>query len=130
MKSNKIFLATFLSVLVISANYALAIEKTLSKTAAIALFTDKTFNGHQVIKDKKFRIYSASNGTHEVYFSNGKIKMKYWRINNRGEHCVSKRKGKGGRCSVVVSVGNGIYHKITNNEHTHTLSNFIEGNQN
>jgi len=119
-----IILGVFLGV-----NVGFAEEKPLSKEEVIALFSDKTFDGVQVIKDKEFRIYSSSNGEFEIEYSSGKTKSRYWRVNADGEHCVSKKEGKGGRCSVVISVGDGVYHKITNDEHTHTLNNFVSGNQ-
>ena len=104
-------------------------EKILNKEEAMALFKDKTFDGYQETKKKNFKVYSSQDGDHEVHFEGGKNISRFWRINEKGEHCVSKKKGKGGRCSTVKSLGNGVYHKITNDEHTHTLRNFKDGNQ-
>ena len=127
---KKIVIATMALGLFFSGiSVSLAEEKILNKEEAIALFTDKTFDGYQEIKEKKFKVFSASDGAHTVVFESGKTIDRYWRINDDGEHCVSKRQGKGGRCSVVKSVGNGVYHKITEGEHTHTLKNFVNGNQ-
>ena len=110
-------------------NVSMAGENILNKEEAVALFTNKTFDGYNEIKGKGFKVFSSSDGTHTVVFESGKTKHRYWRVNKDGEHCVSKRAGKGGRCSVVKSVDNGVYHKITEGEHTHTLKNFVSGNQ-
>ncbi len=123
------FIILLLSVFIMGINTSFAEERILSKEEVVTLFTDKTFDGIQVVKDKKFKMYSSPDGEFVIHYSNGKKKSRYWRVNNNGEHCVSKRKGKGGRCSVVKSVGGGVYHKITNDEHTHTLKNFVAGNQ-
>lgn len=128
MKINLIVIL-FLSVFVLGINTSYAEDKILSKEAVIALFKDKTFDGVQVVKDKEFKIYSSPNGKYEIHYPSGKEKSRYWRINNEGKHCVSKREGKGGKCSVVKSVGDGVYHKIRNDKHTHTLKNFVDGNQ-
>ena len=123
------FVTVVIAILSTGINVSMAEEKILNKEEAIALFTDKTFDGYQEIKKKNFKVFSASDGTHTVEFESGKTKYRYWRINDAGEHCISKREGKGGRCSEVKSVGGGVYHKITEGEHTHTLKNFVSGNQ-
>ncbi len=128
MKKNYLILL-LLSVFVMGINTSFAEDKILSKDEVVALFTDKTFDGIQVVKNKKFSTFSSSDGKFVIHYPNGKEKSRYWRVNNDGEHCVSKKEGKGGRCSVVKSVGGGVYHKITNDEHTHTLKNFVAGNQ-
>lgn len=125
----KAALVVLIGVFATGMNVSIAEEKVLSKEEAVALFKDKTFDGYQEVKGKGFRIYSAADGTHNVHFPGGKTKTRYWSINDEGEHCVSKSEGKGGRCSVVKAIGDGVYHKITEGEHTHTLKNFVDGNQ-
>jgi hypothetical protein len=95
----------------------------LSADEVKALFTDKTFDGYQEQKGFDFKVYSAPDGTHNL-IKKGKNKQKSWSVNDDGEHCVNSR------CSKVKDAGNGEYHKINNDgEHTHTLTNFRDGNQ-
>jgi len=104
----------------------------LSADQAKALFTNKTFDGIFLPKDKKFSAYEAADGTHNVYYPNKNkhSKNREWSISENGEHCTTNKKWTGLRCSHVKDAGNGEYHKInTDGEHTHTLSNFREGNQ-
>lgn len=99
------------------------------------LFTNKTFDGVFLPKDKKFSVYEESDGTHHVHYKNGKkSKGRTWWINDKGQHCTTnpkwKKKWPNGRCSHVVDAGNGEYHKINDKgKHTHTLFNFRDGNQ-
>lgn len=114
------------SIFTIIANSAYA-ENVLSADEAKALFANKTFDGYQEIKEKEFMVYSAADGTHTVHFSSGKVKVGTWSINDEGKHCVELSKL---RCTKVISVGDGTYQKIKDNgKHTHTLSNFRDGNQ-
>lgn len=110
-----------------SATPSSAEERTLSQAEAQELFSDKTFDGHQVVKNKDFRVFSSSDGQHTVHFANGKVKTGTWEVDDEGRHCVTLRKK---RCTKVVAVGDGVYHKKkANGKHTHTLSNFQAGNQ-
>ena len=43
-------------------------------------------------------------------------------------HCTSHPK-RGDNCKLIKHVGDGVYHGISDGQHTHTLSNFREGNQ-
>jgi hypothetical protein len=97
-----------------------------------ALFTDKTFDGVYLPKDKNFKAYEAPDGTHNVLRPSGKRdKNRTWSVNTEGQHCTTNPKWKTNpRCSYVTDAGNGEYHKINNDgEHTHTLTNFRDGNQ-
>ena len=97
--------------------------------------TDKTFNGVFLPKDKKYSAYEDPDGTHNVKRPNGKMdKGRTWFINDKGQHCTTnpkwKEKWPDGRCSFVKNAGNGEYHKFNNKgKHTHTFSNFRDGNQ-
>lgn len=103
----------------------------MSADDVTALFTDKTFDGVYLPKDKNFSAYEDPDGTHNVVRPNGKRdKGRTWSVNDAGQHCTTKKKWKEPRCSYVVDAGNGEYHKINNDgEHTHTLTNFRDGNQ-
>jgi len=101
-------------------------ERTLSKEEAQALFSNKTFDGVNEIKGKNFKVYSSADGVHTLKKANGQTKEASWRIDNRGRHCVEFSREK---CSKVVTEGDGVYKKISYGEHTHTLKNFVDGNQ-
>ena len=102
-------------------------EKALSKEQAIALFKDKTFDGFNEKKEKNFRVYSSADGEHTVTWPSGKTKKGTWHIDDDGRHCVELSKM---RCTQVFAVGGGVYHKKKDNgKHTHTLKNFVDGNQ-
>ena len=108
----------------------------LSDDELKTLFTDKTFDGVYLPKDKHFSVYEAPDGTHNVVRSNGKKdKNRTWFIKD-GKHCTTnpkwkkKPEWKDGRCSKVKDAGDGEYHKVSDDgEHTHTLTNFRDGNQ-
>ena len=92
------------------------------------LVSGKTFDGLNVRKDVRFHAYADPDGTHTVKLSNGKTQKRTWSVNDEGQHCVAK-KSKDPYCTHVKDMGNGQYHKINNDgKHTHTLTNFREGN--
>ncbi|OSM01623.1 hypothetical protein [Magnetofaba australis] len=104
----------------------------LDKEAAIKLFTDHTFDGVFVPKDKRFQAYEAPDGSHIVLRPNGKRdKGRVWSINDQGQHCTTSPKNADKlRCSSVLDMGGGVYHKVNaKGKHTHTLTNFRPGNQ-
>ncbi|WP_126456585.1 hypothetical protein [Sulfuriflexus mobilis] len=97
-----------------------------------ALFTDKTFDGLYLPKDKGFKAYEAPDGSHNVYYnkSGKRSKNRKWSVNEEGQHCTTSKKWPEPRCSYVKNAGDGEYHKINNDgEHTHTLTNFRDGDQ-
>ena len=97
-----------------------------------ALMSGKTFDGLYLPKDKKFQAYEDPDGTHNVYYpKKGKhSKNRKWSVNEKGQHCTTSKKWDGFRCTNVKDAGNGEYHKITDDgEHTHTLTNFRDGNK-
>ncbi len=104
-------------------------EEALTSDQVKALFTDKTFDAENLVKGRKHRIYSSAGGTMELASSKGNIKTRYWLVDDEGRHCVSRKKGEKGRCSVVIDMGGGVYKKITDGEHTHTLKGFADGDQ-
>ena len=119
---NKLLIAIITGLLAMTSQLVLA-EKVLSMDEAKALFTDKTFDGYNEKKGKSFRVYSSSDGTHVVQKKSGKIRKKTWKINDQGQHCVKDK------CADVIDVGGGVYHKKRTGKHTHTLKNFVDGNQ-
>lgn len=108
---------------------AVSAEEILNGDQVKTLFSNKTFDGQDVIKDRKYRVYSSTNATMKIVYSRGVTKTRYWLIDDKGRHCVSKEEGKKGKCSVVIGIGGGVYKKITNDKHSHTMKNYVDGNQ-
>jgi len=92
------------------------------------LISNKTFDAHNVAKDKNLKVFDSTDGQHLVYipWKDKTSERKWWLEENK--HCTSHPK-KGDSCKVIINMGNGIYHGITEGKHTHTLSNFRAGNQ-
>jgi len=92
-----------------------------------ALFTNKTFNIHNVAKDKNVKGYDSDDGTHLIYipWKDKTSERKWWIKDNM--HCTSHPK-RGDNCKLIKPVSDGVYHGISDGEHTHTLSNFRDGN--
>jgi hypothetical protein len=124
---NRIILLTIGLILVGLTNFAFA-DENLTGDQVKALFTDKTFDGESLRKNKNYRVFSSANGSMEIIYSSGKTKTRYWQVDDKGRHCVAKREGSKGRCSVVVNTGDGTYKKLTDDEHTHNMKNFTDGN--
>ena len=103
-------------------------EKELSADEVKALFTNKTFDVRNETKGKDLKGYDSEDGTHLIYIPwKDKIsKRKWWVEDNM--HCTSNPK-RGDSCKIMKDMGGGIYHGITDGKHTHTLSNFTDGNQ-
>ena len=103
----------------------------LTADQARALFTNKTFDGVYLPKNKAFKAYEDPDGMHNVLRPNGKRdKNRKWYVNDAGQHCTTNPKWKKARCSHVADAGNGEYHKYSDKgKHTHTLTNFRDGNQ-
>lgn len=102
-------------------------SKELSADEIKALFTNKTFDIHSVAKNKNLKGYSSEDGTHLVYipWKDKTSKRKWWIEGNK--HCTSHPK-RGNNCKVIKPMGDGVYHGISDGEHSHTLSNFRDGN--
>ena len=122
--SVKCFCNIVVSSLLLASPFTFAGEK-LSHEQAVALFTNVTFDGHNEKKGKDFKVFSSASGDHELLKGNGKRKNASWRINDDGQHCVTFKRES---CTDVISVGDGVYHKMKGDTHTHTLKNFTEGN--
>ena len=93
-----------------------------------ALFTNKTFDVRNEAKQKDLKGYDNADGEHYIYvpWKDKTFERKWWVEDNK--HCTSHPK-RGDSCKVMKPVGDGVYHGITDGEHTHTLKNFREGNQ-
>jgi hypothetical protein len=103
-------------------------SEPLSADDVKALFTNKTFDIHNVDKDKKLKGFDSAGGDHLDYISykDKTSKRKWWLEGNK--HCTSHPKLHD-NCKNIINIGKGVYHGITKGKHTHILSNFREGNQ-
>jgi len=92
------------------------------------LFTNKTFDIHNVQKDKHLKAYDGSDGEHIVYIPwKDKISnRKWWTDGNH--HCTSSPK-RDDRCKKMKDMGDGSYQGFADGQHVVTLSNFRDGNE-
>ena len=90
------------------------------------LFTNKTFDIHNIANDKNLQGFDSEDGKHLVYIphKDKTSKRKWWLDENK--HCTSHPK-RGDSCKLIKMVSEGVYHGITDGKHSHTLSNFRDG---
>jgi len=124
---------TCIMVLVLSSLTSVSFaDEFMSADQVKALMTNKTFDGIYLPKDKQFKVFEDADGTHNVYYpkKDKLVNNREWKVNEKGQHCTTHPKWDDYRCSHVKDAGNGEYHKINDDgEHTHTLTNFREGNK-
>lgn len=103
-------------------------EEYLTADQIKTLFTNKTFDIHNVTKNKRLNGYDDADGNHYVYipWKDKTSERKWWIEGNM--HCTSHPK-RGDNCKKMKDMGDGSYQGFSNGEHTHTLSNFRDGNQ-
>lgn len=106
-------------------NTALA-DEFLTEAEIKALFTNHSFDIRNEEKGKDLQGFDNDAGKHFIYVPwKDKIsKRKWW--TEGATHCTSHPK-RGDSCKQMKKAGNGVYHGITDGEHTHTLSNFRPG---
>ena len=91
-----------------------------------ALFTDQSWDIHNVVKDKNLEGYATANGEHHIYIPwKDKVSHRKWWLDG-DMHCTSHPK-RGDNCKKMKPMGEGVYHGISDGEHTHTLKNFKKG---
>ena len=121
MKLIKITVSTLL--LFSTSIYA---ENSLTEEQVKDLFTNKTFTVHNVKKNKTMKGYDDENGKHLIYIpKKDKLFERTWWIDSN-KHCTSNPK-RGDSCKTIVDMGNGVFNGYTDEQHTHTLSDFKEG---
>jgi len=104
-------------------------ERHLTKAQVIEVFTDVTFDGIYLPKNKSFTAYDAPDGTLVILRANGnKDTGRRWYVNDAGQRCATSPKWDEDRCFDVFDAGNGTYHQYRNGKHLHTLTNFRKGN--
>jgi len=123
-KLNRLFISCVVGFIVFLPNLVMAEGKTLSAIEIKTLFSGKTFDGHNVVKDKKYTAFSKASGM-MVHRNAKRTKEVAWTITDDGKHCVKFRSNY---CGTIVSMGGGVYHKIRDGSHINTLTNFRDGN--
>lgn len=90
------------------------------------LFSGQSWDVHNVVRDKNVEGYATADGEHHIYIPwKDKVSHRKWWL--EGDlHCTSHPK-RGDSCKKMKPVGDGVYHGITDGEHTHTLKNFKKG---
>jgi len=119
---KKIIIASFL----FSLTQIATADEFLTAEQVKSLFTNKTFDIHNIVKDKKLQGFDSDDGKHLVYIphKDKTSKRKWWLDGNK--HCTSHPK-RGDSCKLITMIKEGVYHGITDDKHTHTLSNFRDG---
>lgn len=110
----------------ISFNTALA-DEFLTEDEIKALFTNHSWDVRNEVKGKDFKGFANENGEHFIHNpKKGKTysTRKWW--TDGATHCTSHPK-RGDNCKQMKKMGDGVYHGISDGEHTHTLSNFRSG---
>jgi len=124
MINKRLVFALLLSLSLLTINPVLA-ATPLSADDVKALFSGKTFDGYNENIGKKFRVYSAPDGT-MIHQNAARTLEASWEVDDKAQHCgILMRR----ICGKIVPVGDGVYHKMQDGEHTHTLKNFLQGNQ-
>lgn len=127
---GKIAIGCFLTVCILASGMTVAADgRKLEKSEVVEQFTDVTFDGIYLPKNKTFVAYDAPDGKLEVLRSNGKRDQgRTWFVNDEGQRCATSPKRKEPRCFDLFDMGNGVYHQYENGKHLHTLSNLRSGN--
>lgn len=119
---KKIFLILFLFS---TLNISMA-DEFLTAEEIKTLFIDQSWNVHNVIKDKDLEGYANADGGHFIYIPwKDKVSERKWWIEGN-MHCTSHPK-RGDNCKKMKKIADGVYHGISDGEHTHTLKNFKKG---
>ena len=121
---KKIIIAVFSLGMVLNVSVN-AEERTLTGEEVQALFAGKTFDGYNENRGKSYKAYSDPDGVF-IHKNTKRTKETTWEVDSRGRHCVKFKKKY---CGKIISVGDGVYHKMKRGEHANTLTNFVEGNK-
>lgn len=101
-------------------------SRALNAEQVKALFTNKTFDGYNEQKGVEYQVYSQADGS-MIHKTAKRVVTVTWEIKPDGQHCaIFPLKAV---CGHIIPMGNGVYHKVSNGEHTQTLKHFFEGNQ-
>ena len=121
---KKIVLATLSTLMLF--NTALA-DEFLTEAEIKALFTNQSWIVRNETKNKEFKGFANDAGEHFIHnMKKGKTypARKWW--TDGATHCTSHPK-RGDNCKKMKKMGDGVYHGISDGEHTHTLRDFKPG---
>ena len=104
-------------------------ERKMTREEIIETFTDVTFDGVFLPKNKHFVAYDAPDGELVILRPNGnRDKNRTWFVNDEGQRCATNPRWSEARCFDLFDAGNGKYHQYLNGKHLHILSNLRKGN--
>jgi len=120
---KKIVLATLSTLMLFNTAFA---DEFLTEAEIKALFTNHSFDVRNEEKGKNLKGYDNDEGEHYIYIPWKKktSERKWW--TDGDTHCTSHPK-RGDSCKKMKKAGDGVYHGITDGDHTHTLRNFRPG---
>lgn len=106
-------------------NTAIA-DEFLTEAEIKTLFTNHSFDVRNEAKGKDLKGFDNDKGEHYIFvpWKDKTFERKWWV--DGATHCTSHPK-RGDSCKQMKKMGDGVYHGITNGEHSHTLSNFRPG---
>lgn len=90
------------------------------------LFTGRSFTLVGMKSGNELVAYASGEYCSMRYTDGERISTVRWYTRN-DQHCCIK-KGKE-RCGRILGMGNGVYHKIIDGEHTQTMRRFTAGNR-
>ena len=107
-------------------NTAIA-DEFLTEAEIKTLFTNNSFDVRNEAKGKDLKGFDNDEGEHFIYNPKKEktFKARKWWTDG-ATHCTSHPK-RGDNCKKMKKMGDGVYHGISDGEHTHTLSNFRPG---
>ena len=120
MKKTLIFLLAFFSAGLANA------DEFLTEAEIKTLFSNHSFDVRNEAKGKDLKAFDDDAGNHYIYipWKDKTSDRTWWTEGNT--HCTSHPK-RGNSCKKMKKMGDGVYHGITDGEHSHTLSNFRPG---
>ena len=120
---KKMLLVAISSFVLFSAAHA---DDFLTEDEIKSLFTNHSFDVRNETKGKDLKGFANADGEHFIYvpWKERTFKRKWW--TDGATHCTSHPK-RGDNCKKMKKVGDGVYHGISDGEHTHTLRNFRAG---
>lgn len=123
---NKLIKLFSLTLIVLFVSAPLFANEYMTGDDIKVLFSDKTYDIHNLESGKKFRAYNALNGKRlvDIHWKNKVSKRKWWVDGN--QYCGSHPK-KGNYCRDVKDGGNGVYYIFYNDKHIRTFSNLRNG---
>lgn len=100
--------------------------RRLSGAEIEGLFTGRTFTLIGMKSGNELLAYARGNACTMRYVGGERTRTVRWFVRN-GQHCCIKKGEEA--CGPVYDMGQGVYYKVTEGRHSHTMKNFVEGDQ-